>query len=351
MSHPYVIEKILSQYPHADPRTVAIQLRYSTFVNIKKHYLYFEVPKAACTHMKELLRLEEGAPPIQRPAGNLMETRREMFVHARENVPLPALIDLDDATQRNVLESSDFFRFTIVRNPYTRLISTWKNKVVPCEPIAERLYLEIKGRLPDIRRKDLISFDEFVSYLETKCDLSACDPHYRRQADHLFLKTFNFSHVGKLENMAETVAVLQPHLRLAESLIAGRQNVSTPVGLAYNENLADRVYSLYREDFGRLGYERNSWRAGQTATPIAQKAMVSEEKFYDEIIERNLIISNLYAEGKRLRAEGKRLRAERNQLRADLQRVSRLHLLGLANFLVAIRRRARDVLHRETTTH
>src|SRR5271157_1846530 len=141
MTYPYVVRRISSYYPHIDPIDISKRLRHSSFVNVGKRYLYFEVPKAACTQMKELLRLQQGAPPIQPFVGKLMETRRDMFIHARENVPLPSLVDLDNPTQREVLESNGFFRFTIVRNPYTRLVSAWKNKVVSCEPGAERVYL------------------------------------------------------------------------------------------------------------------------------------------------------------------------------------------------------------------
>lgn len=326
MTYPYVVGKILSHYPDLDPTVIWQRLRHSSFVNVSKRYLYFEVPKAACTQMKELLRQQQGAPPIQLFVGKLMETRRDMFVHARENVPLPSLVDLDDARQKEVLESDGFFRFTIVRNPYTRVVSAWKNKVVPCEPGAERVYLEIKGRLPDMHAKELIAFDEFVGYLQTS-DLSGCDPHWRRQVDHLFLDALSFSHVGKMEDMGASLARFEQHLGLSEPLLAGRKNVSAPVGLAtYDQNLADKVYSLYREDFERLGYQRDSWRDGQSAVPATPKAVIPEARFYDEIVERNLIISGLYA--------------ERERLQADLKRVSRLHLLPLVNALASVRRRA-----------
>ena len=325
--YPYVVQEISSHYPHLDRTEIEQRIRHSSFVDVSKRYLYFEVPKAACTQMKELLRQQQGAPPLQLFVGKLMETRRNMFIHARENVPLPSLVDLDDATQKEVLESDSFFRFTIVRNPYTRLISAWKNKVVPCEPGAERLYLAIKGRLPDMHAKDLITFDEFVNYLRAKSDLSEADPHWRRQVGHLFFEALSFSHVGKLENIAATLARFQQHLGLAQPLTVGRENVSAPVGLAtYNQDLADKVYSLYQEDFERLDYDRDSWRSGQSAVPEASPAVIPEARFYDEIIERNLIISGLYE--------------ERRRLRADLKRASRLGVMPLANALASLRRSA-----------
>jgi len=333
MTHSYVVRKILSHYPHLSADDITERLRHSTFVHINKRYLYFEVPKAACTQMKELLRLLEGAPPIQPFAGKLWETRRDMFIHALENVPVPSLVDLNDAMQKQVLEASDFFRFTIVRSPYTRLVSAWKNKVVLCEPGSDRVYFEIKGHTPDLHAKELVSFGEFVNYLEAKGDFNAFDPHWRRQVDHLFLEALNFSYVGKVEQMSASLARFQQHLGLAEPLDTDRKNVSAPLGLAtYDQSLADKVYSLYREDFERLRYDPNSWRVGESAVPAPERAVVSEKRFYDEIIERNLIISGLYA--------------ERERLRADLHRVSRLHALPLANALARFRRSLRAVASR-----
>jgi hypothetical protein len=287
--------------------------------------MYFEVPKAACTQMKELLRALEGAPPLKLFTGGLRETRRDMFVHARENVPLPSLIDLDDETQREVLESDDFLRITFVRNPYTRLVSAWKNKVAPCEPAYERLYFQIKGRLPEVHSKSLITFDEFVEYLTNQSDLRTWNVHWRRQVDHLFFEALNFSQVGKIENMGEGLLWFQRHLGIAEPLLAAGKNVSAPMSFAtYNESLADKVYSLYQADFERLGYDRDSWRGGQQGLGhVSRNSVVSEERFYDEIIERNLIISSLYR--------------ERDILQAELQWVSRLRLLDVANALLKLR--------------
>jgi hypothetical protein len=332
MTYPYVVRKISSHYPLIDPTDISQRIHHASFVDVNKRYLYFEVPKAACTQMKELLRRLQGAPPLQLLVGKLVETRRNMFVHARENVPLPSLVDLDDATQKEALESDTFFRFTIVRNPYSRLVSAWKNKIVPCEPgPAERVYVAIKGRVPDMHAKDLVRFDELVNYLRAQKDLNAADPHWRRQVDHLFLEALNFSHVGKLENLGATLARFQQHLGLAEPLTIGKENASAPVGLAtYDQDLADKVYSLYQDDFERLGYSRDSWRDGKSAPSTATPGVIPEARFYDEIIERNLIISGLYE--------------ERRQLRAELQRVSRLHLMPLANALAGARRKAYGVV-------
>lgn len=324
MTYPWAVGRILDHFPDLTPTNVVRQLRRTTFVSLEKRYFYFAVPKAACTQMKEILRTVEKAPPIQVFADRSPQTRRDMFVHARPNVPLPSLVDLDDQTQREVLEAPDFLRMTVVRNPYTRLVSAWSNKVVLCEPGIREEYLEIKGRLPGLHEKLVVSFPEFVGYVGDKCDLRTCNNHWRRQVDHTFFSAINFSLVVKIEQLEEGLRHFESHLGASHSLVADGKNksISSKPGL-YTRELADRVYSLYQADFEVLGYDRNTWTAGsEKATGEPNKAYVSEERFRDEIIERNLIISSLYE--------------ERDRLQEQLKWVSRLRLRSVVNALVTL---------------
>ncbi|HXW89050.1 MAG TPA: sulfotransferase family 2 domain-containing protein, partial [Terriglobales bacterium] len=326
MSHPYAVKVILDTCRDLKPEGVSQRLRYSTFVSLSKRYMYFQVPKAACTRMKELLRTVENAPPLHLLVGDHRETRRDMFVHARENVPLPSLLDLTAEQQREVLESPDFLRITFVRNPYTRLASAWKNKIRLCEPDHQYVYLHIKGHLPEQHAKSLVTFEEFVEYIEKHCDLRTCDAHWRRQVDHLFLPALNFSYVGKIEEMAEGLRRFEKHLRLAQPFPDDLRNVSgTTGGVRYSRALADKVYCLYEKDFATLGYDRAlSIPEEHTSQEEARKATVREETFADEVIERNVVISLLYQ--------------ERDRLQSDMHKVWRLQFLVLANAVLRLRR-------------
>ena len=301
MPYPHAVGAILDRYGYLEPESVISRLRYSTFVNLARRYMYFEVPKAACTEMKQLLRSLEGAPPIKIIGGP--ETRRDMFVHVRENVPLPSLMDLDNRTQREVLESPDFYRFTFVRNPYSRLVSTWKSKILSCAP-GHDLYEAIRGHPPELQNKSLVTFREFVEYIGSNCDLRVCNPHWRRQVDHLLFEALSFSCVGTVENIAAGLSRFQQHLGLPEPLLLGRSNTTAPTALpTYNPEMVEKVYMLYRDDFEKLGYDRNGWQASEQArVQTTGSGAVPEEKFYDEIIERNIIITQLFRECERLRA-------------------------------------------------
>lgn len=329
MKYPYVVERILDHYPDLNHKSVAARVRQGSFVSLNKRYMYFEVSKAACTQMKELLRTVEDAPPVKLLANCTWQSRRDMYIHARPNVPLPSLVDLDNKTQREVLESPDFLRMTVVRNPYTRLVSAWRNRVLMCEPGETEVYLHVKGRLPGIRNKSLVSFEEFIEYLETACDLRTCNCHWRRQVDHLFFPALNFSHVGKVKELGNTLRRFEQHIGLQEPLTAEGRNASLSVGsAAYTQELADRVYRLYRADFEAFGYDRSSWPAGRNVGN-ERNASVPVEKFCDEVIERNLVI--------------RRLCQERKSLQIQLDRVSRLRLLPVVNGIVACRSASRKV--------
>lgn len=327
MSHSYAVTRVLGLYNDLTPSQAKERLRRSTFVNLEKRFMYFEVPKAACTSMKQLLNRLEGAPPIALFTGGQQETRRDMFVHVRENSPLPSLVDLGDDQQREVLESSDFLRMTVVRNPYTRLFSAWRNKVMLCEPRFEHVHVAIKGRLPDLQTKSLVTFAEFVDYV-SKEDLRVCDPHWLRQVDHTFFDAMNFTLVGKVEHMADTLGTFSRHLGLADGLMAEARNVSNASHtFGYDADLADRVYALYRRDFEVLDYRRDDWPA---AAPPPGPRMVREDTFNDEIVERNLILAHLYRELDQVKYH------ELAAARSELQKVQRFHLLTLANAVLTV---------------
>jgi hypothetical protein len=195
-----------------------------------------------------------------------------------------------------------------------------------CEPGAEVQYLAIRGELPGFTNKNLITLAEFVDYLTTQ-DLRTCDAHWSFQTSHLFMDALDFNFVGKIENMAEVMAQFSPRLGQRGSFIAEQRNQSHGSAVAgYDPGLAERVHQLYAVDFERLGYGADSWPAGDPS--VAR--VVSEQKFNDEIVERNLLLSELYKEV--------------YSLRAKVQRADRLHVTKVIDALTATRDRLRAIL-------
>jgi hypothetical protein len=295
----YVVSRILDNYSHLDPKQVEARLAYGSFASLDDRFVYVEVPKAACTAMKVLFREVYGSAPLKLFNPLRRETCRNMFVHARENVPLPPLTALEENDQRDLLEAPDVLRFTIVRNPYTRLVSAWRSKVFLCEPGVEDVYTAVRGVEPAIGRKYPIGFAEFVAYIEGRIN-EVWDGHWRRQVDLTFPKGLAFTHVGKTENLGATSSILGRHLKHRQTITIPRSNKGFIKPAAqYSEELARRIYALYEEDFTHFDYDPESWPHDEEDRP----RIVSDDDIIDEVLERNVIIARLYSERDRLRKE------------------------------------------------
>jgi hypothetical protein len=296
----YAVNDVLGHFPMSDPADVAERLQHATFVSEENRYLYFEMPKAACSAVKLLLlKLEQHEVPKFDVAGaeNRRDTRRDMMVHARKRLRIKSLVDFDDEKQREILGSPNFLRFLVVRNPYARLVSAWRNKVVVCEPGYQHIYKQVRGTLQGSESRDPVTFHEFVDYLKGQ-NLDLCNVHWRRQASHAFLPAMNFNFIAKTESIGDLLNRLQQHMGLEKRPELPARNVSgSPCDPMMTQAIADQIQSLYAGDFEGFRYDPNDW-------PIYKPAeFVGIDVFHDEIVERNIIIDALCGEIARLKAE------------------------------------------------
>jgi hypothetical protein len=298
MGRGYAVSRILDACPGLTPRVVEKRLAYGSFAHLRDRVVYLEVPKAACTVIKMVLRDLYASTPLMMYPHMSRQTKRGMFVHARANAPLPALTELDDAAQRELLEDNDVLRFTVVRNPYTRFVSAWRDKVYLYEPTVEDVYLAVRGAAPDVANKQPVQFAEFVAHVERTISAST-DPHWRRQVDLTYPDAIRYTHVGKTENLPATIALLyrragheppptMPHANGAALL----------AGASYTPTLARRVHDMYAQDFVAFDYDPAAW-----PRDVDAETGVSIERFVDEVMERNVVITHLYDERARLSRE------------------------------------------------
>jgi tetratricopeptide (TPR) repeat protein len=304
MTGSYAIRRVRERHPYFSADYISYWLQYSTYVSFERKYLYYQVSKAACTSIKRLIHALERLPPIPPYIGVLHEVRRDMFIHERSAFQLKSLLDFDDQTQEYILTSSDFLRFTVVRNPYTRLQSAWKDKVLPCAPGYEYFYHNIKGRLPEASDpRSFITFPQFVAAI-AQHDLRVCDHHWRLQVEHLFHNSMNFNHIGRTEALFESVNLFIKRAGFEPTEIPPAANASIP-DVPYDQALADQVYDLYKSDFIGLRYARDSWKYIAVAKP--RHDTVETTKFLDEITERNIVMGYLYDERTSLRERVRQL--------------------------------------------
>ena len=278
----------------AEEKTVSSRLAQSSFVSPENKYIYLEVPKAACTRIKYIIHGLEKLPPIRASFNRLPETRLYMFIHDRERFQLPSLITLPKDVAESALRDNQYFRFTFVRNPYSRLISAWKNKIYFIEPGLENTYLSINKAFPQHVDGKFINFEGFIRYLSEYEDVSTCNPHYRLQTKLTFVDAIQYDYIGKVEEFSEGMNVFEESIGVhgIENIGGSPANESDKGDWRshYTGQLARLVYELYEDDFKQFGYEKDSWKGGKIAEEKTARECYLEEQIFD----RNRLISQMY---------------------------------------------------------
>ena len=137
-----------------------------------------------------------------------------------------------------------YYSFAFVRNPFTRLVSCWRDKVIGGGSWSRT----------DIRD---LEFVEFIGVLET-LDLCSSDRHIRPQSR--LIPTERISFLSRLESFATDWPVLCKELGVGDVPVSHTHlspspaaDVSAPV---IDQALALRILRLYDLDFRLFGYRR-----------------------------------------------------------------------------------------------
>jgi len=147
-----------------------------------------------------------------------------------------------------------YYCFTFVRNPYTRVLSAYLDKIASAEPGNYGYVAAALGKT-DISE---VSFPDFIGFLEKGGLFS--NVHWAPQTSILPLDTKLMSFIGQVENLEVDLARLIsqiPGMSTFDAVFTheqGRRNSDSLISEYYDDDLASRVFELYREDFNELEY-------------------------------------------------------------------------------------------------
>ena len=165
------------------------------------------------------------------------------------------LADYADAERERILTEEGWFRFTLVRHPAPRLWSAWQSKLLLREPRFVVAFGEEPWfpRLPE-RPDDIV--EDFRSFVAALPGGTVEDVHWAVQHD--LAGQLPLGHVGRLEHLDDTLALLREHLSEDVELPAAseenRMALPLPPG-AYDAGAAAVLHDRYRDDFDTYGYE------------------------------------------------------------------------------------------------
>jgi len=180
----------------------------------------------------------EWAPP---PKGHTDIHRKH-----KTAISQPTIADLESALLSKPV-------FSIVRNPYTRILSAYLDKIVRSQP--EKRYLLIgMGHAANVP----VSFGDFVDFI---CGQHSqeMDAHYAPQAFLMQIGYVPYEKIGSVEEIEESIsAIMAAGYGITRTTIGDfrphRTDASLLVDKYYTDEIAEKVLDRFRVDFETFGY-------------------------------------------------------------------------------------------------
>jgi hypothetical protein len=292
-----------------------------TIVLPEYRVLFVPIPKSAWTSVLRLLLGPAGITPegfasCEKPEVTLATTIHATYVWRRAGLTLDSLSD--DARERAFTEDG-WFRFSVVRDPATRLWSAWQSKLMLREPWFTDAFSGQAWfpRVPETPDDVIEDFRLFVaSVREQAWNDKVRDKHWAPQ--HLLVDRIPLNHVGHLERLGETRDALRAHLGTQAELIgllAHDNRTPLPyVRELYDASTASAARELFGTDFTRFGYNPVEPSTDPGALAAWQRQVAAALPALREIILRH----------ERLGAYFRRLRKVRVRSQAQDRRVKEL---------------------------
>lgn len=221
------------------------RVNYLTHISRRHAAVFVEVPKAGCTVVKRAMQhSEHGGAPYEEPES----------VHERSTSPLGAPMrdgyDLDEVFG----DPSPYFRFAFVRNPYSRALSCYLEKIAGEQWLRDM-------RLPKLGfdANAEVTFAEFLRRVAQQ-DPAEMDIHWAPQHLLLSLGKVKYGFLGRFESFHQDLTAVIDHLGMAVPVGLLQQrtqhttNASTKLLSYYDDECAALVRQIYRLDFETLGY-------------------------------------------------------------------------------------------------
>ena len=219
-------------------------------VNEDLKLIYFPIPKSACTLFATFMAVTSDR------CSDFDPERQGIHSYRLRNGPL-------SLTDFRVLKDPDFFRFTVVRDPFSRLVSAYMDKCV--KPIrAGRAYATYE-------RLGKYSFSSIVEALSGMSD-AAIEKHFRPQIS--FIRNVPLDHVGVFDDLENTFRLFRERL-----------------GIDVEQELSGKIKAPKRTNYSKEAGREDVFFGELTANELAGlEALPPASRFYDERL-RGLVAS------------------------------------------------------------
>lgn len=234
--------------------------RSNFFVSDAHKLIYIATPKAACTTLKWWFAALLGLTQQIIADARSRETHPDLVIHDLFPLVGPDATMLSPEETARRLEAGDYFRFAVVRNPYTRVFSAWQSKLLVGEPLQIGPYRDYAFLNQSITTEDDVAkaFEGFLEHLMNREAPNFWDPHWTPQVALLYPEHIHYTQLVQVENTTRLSEALAKYLgpSVPDPFASKRANESLiPFSPAFlTRRSANLIQSLYAEDFAAFNY-------------------------------------------------------------------------------------------------
>lgn len=219
-------------------------------IDLKGRYVYVENPKVASSTVKRHLMRQQlltlpGAKTNPHP-----EIQQSPFVKPYQ---------LDNDQLGDILFGPRYYKFSFVRNPFSRVLSAFLDKIERKAPESKLFYDWVEQ--DKSRNGDFKNFVLFISQQQLK----AKDKHWSLQKRNIFFEYIKYEMIGRLENFNHSIQVIQQNSGIDFRDLKTHSPHKTDAGSKlrdyYDEGTSERVIDIYSEDFKSFNYQTDIEKA------------------------------------------------------------------------------------------
>lgn len=223
-------------------------VRKRIFVLPRERIVWIAIPKSGCTAITQLLAEATCYDPHASEASPLAERSRALLIHDRKVNLIPRLENLPARIRKDAIHSPDWWRFTVVRDPFARFFSAWSDKILLRAPGTKHLWHVSEDILQDGNLNLSATFRRFVRTIEAKPEAVMSDWHFTPQKLLMYSDLFQGVEVVPLSRLGE----LQQRLseKIGRILSLKRSNESLPLDYRkfYDKDSLTSVAGIYASD-------------------------------------------------------------------------------------------------------
>lgn len=230
--------------------------------------LYVPTAKAACTSVTLMIAQAEGSyrPELaDRVVSNQMSPQQ--VIHSASVNGLPRLAQLPPREVHHILNSSDWLRFTSIRNPLRRVYSAWENRLLLRAPGFAR---SLADSMPDVLSEGRLDFTatfaNFVTAFSERTEDFFRDHHFTPQTRFTRPDLINYNMIVRVDDpraISGIASMLAERSRIKKNLLPQRLNegLGIPLDLVCNLEHADLLMRAYQTDYDTFGFSHEEARS------------------------------------------------------------------------------------------